>query len=729
MAIRQIYSTLDSLWVRLQDSWTALRPARFSLLAVGITGITLILADQSQDVLIYIAEDIDWELNSNTALGLIKIVGGTSLFCLYIWYWTSRAVSFRFPREEGVMLSYRTRFPPAHLAADPYKIRRQFAKRRVIGIRKIRRWLPQVLTYVAALLICLSLLKASGAVEERTAQTLRFLMVVVLLLASCVRLFPKPQETYNEWNRHTRFDRILMMSCGAVLSLCVVSALIWPVWIGQFAGPVVVLLVSMFGLVAIFTPLAMWNRRRGFPIVAVIIAITILLNRAFDVHAIRLIDEDSVEADMISPSVARRPTVSEAATKWYETVAQREGGEIPLILVSTAGGGIRAAYWTATVLGFLQDSVPGFSNHLFAISGVSGGALGAAVFRAALTHADANPQRLEGKFEQSLQKVLEDDFLAPPLAAMLTRDLFPFLRLPDRAAALEEAWEHSWNRAFSNDDRFSKPFLALWPNNINRPWPAILLNGSVVATGERIVVSNLQLPQESMLALDALAYSGRDVRVSTAVNYSARFPYIGPAGVIESIKPRGVRFANLHVVDGGYFENNGAATTFELLDLVMKAIAAAYGEAAASRIKPYVIQITSDPALDPRMSDPKYRLSENAEGARAPELFYQALAPFRTMYNTRQAHALQTFKLLRSFVEESHEGKFIHISMCRAPNDLQEQGARSARLDQRPPLGWTLSKTARANIKHYLRDECNRPKFDDLVRLSHHSGWKLAELP
>ena len=36
---------------------------------------------------------------------------------------------------------------------------------------------------------------------------------------------------------------------------------------------------------------------------------------------------------------------------------------------------MRAALWTGTVLGRLQDAYPAFKEHLFAVSGVSGGAL------------------------------------------------------------------------------------------------------------------------------------------------------------------------------------------------------------------------------------------------------------------------------------------------------------------------------------------------------------------
>ena len=51
------------------------------------------------------------------------------------------------------------------------------------------------------------------------------------------------------------------------------------------------------------------------------------------------------------------------------------------------------------------------------------------------------------------------------------------------------------------------------------------------------------------------------------------------------------------------------------------------------------LSLAFDPALDPRLTDPKWKIPEDSEGVRAPRWFAQALAPFWTMYNTRQAHA------------------------------------------------------------------------------------------
>ena len=63
-----------------------------------------------------------------------------------------------------------------------------------------------------------------------------------------------------------------------------------------------------------------------------------------------------------------------------EALGRAESGApgAPLVLVSAEGGGIRAAYFTAAILGRLEEQCPQLARRIFAISGVSGGAVGAA---------------------------------------------------------------------------------------------------------------------------------------------------------------------------------------------------------------------------------------------------------------------------------------------------------------------------------------------------------------
>jgi hypothetical protein len=63
---------------------------------------------------------------------------------------------------------------------------------------------------------------------------------------------------------------------------------------------------------------------------------------------------------------------------------------------------------------------------------------------------------------------------------------------------LEESWEESWRMIFAPgmadeqpDNLFAGSFLDLW--NPDKPFPALLLNGTSVLSGRRIITSNLEL--------------------------------------------------------------------------------------------------------------------------------------------------------------------------------------------------------------------------------------------
>src|SRR5262249_31490051 len=73
----------------------------------------------------------------------------------------------------------------------------------------------------------------------------------------------------------------------------------------------------------------------------------------------------------------------DAFKMWFESRQDKsrfEHSGFPIYIVAAEGGGILAAAHAASFLAQIQDICPGFSHHLFSISGVSGGSVGAAVF-------------------------------------------------------------------------------------------------------------------------------------------------------------------------------------------------------------------------------------------------------------------------------------------------------------------------------------------------------------
>jgi hypothetical protein len=415
-----------------------------------------------------------------------------------------------------------------------------------------------------------------------------------------------------------------------------VAVLVWisPTHVGRFLGSMVVAYFAFGAILALINAIEFalgfaggsatvkqwfgeWvtPRRLGAGAVAFAIAFGVVNAWLHPFHRVRLCDNDCASLAPASLPPAQRPTVAEAARAWYVQAKAAHKGEdpVPMLIVATAGGGIRAAYWTATVLDRVEDDLEkqGARPYLFAISGVSGGSVGATAFEAALTKRDEN-HCTDGPSDTAdpankpndpnatcphATSFLKEDFLAPALASLVFRDapssFFPDFGQGDRGDALEESFEH----ASSNNNLLARPFLSFFrlakpeASPDGRPWwrPVLLLNATHEETGNRIITSHVKIERNVFVdSLDALNVLQSDVRASTAAHNSARFTYVSPAGDL------GHREGS--VIDGGYFENFGALSALELAHAATAALND--DTPKAPKVKLVILMISSDPDLD-----------------------------------------------------------------------------------------------------------------------------------
>lgn len=372
----------------------------------------------------------------------------------------------------------------------------------------------------------------------------------------------------------------------------------------------------------------------------------------------------------------------------------------PFIVVAAEGGASRAGYWTALAVGEMLRQDPKLRDSIFALSSVSGGTLGAVLVRALIDvdriqekHGLKDGQRVlcnSGEPEPQpylscMRVFMRRDFLASAFAGMFYTDLLQRLipsgvvALPDRARTLERSWERSWDDVVENlmplpgsepdkvrqevKNIFGKGFLATWgrrivkkdgravvadANDPIKPWPVLLLNGTSVETGRRVLTTNVDaltsfreptsrtggMDEAYLPCVAALTRYGKDAKlieqldrcnlweapavedpfttlaadmpVSTAANMSARFPLVEPAGGITS-PVSGKRL--YHVVDGGIYENFGAQTIGDLLRRYLLIKVRAEDDAAAAKdpsrqwygkpkVRPIVVLVSTDHELD-----------------------------------------------------------------------------------------------------------------------------------
>jgi predicted acylesterase/phospholipase RssA len=378
--------------------------------------------------------------------------------------------------------------------------------------------------------------------------------------------------------------RSLLRFCGVLVVFqfaVFVVALARPQEFAALIGSGAMLALGLAGLATAGSALLFITQATRFPILGAALFIAVLCSGAMDNHAIRLAGSPSPEFIAAREAIPPKddPGPIGAAFEQWRALATTPGNEPPCIIVAAEGGGIRAALWPAIVLGTLQDESlarrngrPDFASHVFAVSGVSGGSVGAAVFTALCAE-----KRDSEKIRGMAATLCGADHLAPTLGALLYPDFvqrfLPVALLPDRAAAFEGSWEHAWPSG-AGVNRFAQSFSALWAKTDHIWLPALFFNTTMVETGKRAICSNLPIrtagggqfidAQDFHANLrDAGPGAGawQDVPLSAAVHASARFPIVSPPGRL----PSGAR-----VVDGGYFENSAATTGIDVLNAVTK---------------------------------------------------------------------------------------------------------------------------------------------------------------
>ena len=246
----------------------------------------------------------------------------------------------------------------------------------------------------------------------------------------------------------------------------------------------------------------------------------------------------------------------------------------------------------------------GLRPYLFAISGVSGGSVGASAFEAAMAERDENAQggKQDPERPALATRYLKNDFLAPAIASLIFRDVpasFLPVDIEDRGVALERSFETA------SDDMLGRPFLSLFRTagpDSGPPWwrPILLLNATHEETGNRIITSPVRIDRDVFVdAVDALHELNSDVRASTAAHNSARFLYVSPAGDLGN--------RNGSMIDGGYFENYGALTALEIGRAAKQAL-----KDKQPGVRLVYLLISSDPSLDTKRT--RVRIREPKDG-------------------------------------------------------------------------------------------------------------------
>ena len=497
----------------------------------------------------------------------------------------------------------------------------------------------------------------------------------------------------------------------------------------HFFARAVAVPIILGGWLPFLSYLSAVGRQIRVPLIVLLWAAILGLVFAFgDNHSVRVIAAADTNA---SPTGTELPLKGAVRLWMAENHCSPNGDdESPVkncprpIIIAAAGGASRAAFFMATTIGYFMREADKHGldgnqvrNRLFAISGVSGGSVGAVMVTAALNAKNdttkTNHPCVTGQAElwwgksisdwrDCFEALTSDDFLTANFFGFAFNDMLPLPFWRDRASVLEDSWSNRFRTIVTNPDKSTLcqqgldcPFLSLQPRSGH--WiPLLVLNGTSEATGSRIVTTALAptyAPHSSIAngitkGADKLWSSGicptavrpppcplfleasrfhyllnanvppqarhtDDVRLSTAAHNSARFPLISPPGVIRNSKQQFVD----RILDGGYFENYGTLSAKELALAV---------HAAQPQLAPVVVTISNDPndfldSEDDSNPESKGGQQEDLYGKQklmrsmvgGREFFTDVTAPLGTVANTRTAHGILSVGQLQTTLHEA----------------------------------------------------------------------------
>jgi hypothetical protein len=499
----------------------------------------------------------------------------------------------------------------------------------------------------------------------------------------------------------------------------------------------------------------LWSLRRP-PIFLLLLLWVLIMPTLFNLHALRV-----VRSEPGTVAFDQRKPLDALFKEWAETCQK---GQIKLrpVIVAVSGGASRAGMWGARVLSEIDAMAAAGGTPVFAVSSVSGGSLGAAAYVAAVTAQGSAACALKDENRKAFYDAAIDavgrDALGPVLAGSLFGDVpRAALALPawmirrayhaidgtpdavwrggDRAEALERAFEQNWSeavvgqfKAWERKDqdaaRFSRPFLSLAYDPANaaktRGAPIWIANGTDQQNGVRVLTVPFDYSAWPFLgAVDALALLKGDVPVSTAIHNTARFPFLSPAGELTPVSRDKDDHSNAtQLIDGGYFENEGLLTAWELArylkDNAVRIMGAGY------EIDPILVQASADAEKDidenriircSSRPDIKAGAHDGPGQSLGRSRPMQALAPLLGLYNVRGGHSDW---ILREVRQEYCDGdrehqRFYHFYLYRIDEDV--------------PLNWVLSRQISCKIWNAVWQDVkggvnpNLPEVEALARL------------
>ena len=481
----------------------------------------------------------------------------------------------------------------------------------------------------------------------------------------------------------------------AAAAILMAAAAIWPARFGALLGAPAIVFMGLGLIIPIVVVCIQIGSALRIPVVGAMLLWAVVVGLWMDNHAI---GRRAFAAATTGP--IDRPTLKQAYEQWKARLPEGKDGKRTMVLVAVQGGASRAGYWAALALSSLREAAKAkgadLDAHLFAISSVSGGSVGAVGYAAMLKSAPDAPD-----FKLRLLRFAGQDALGPAMSGMLFPDLLqrflPVAFLPDRAEALERSWEETWasiDPQAPSAALMREPFLNLAPKAGETWRPILIVQGASEDSGRRFLTSGVKFACDEVDSDDLLASMGHDVAASTAILNGARFPYVSPGGTFPANRCGTDVSRTDHILDGGYFDNAGAETLRE----IVRALRAIRTEAGDADPLEFVFVLIGYHDRDATKPTPTLAIND---------VFAPGFGLVASM-SAHEAHLAREMKLVGqptlddadpyvSRIDGGSDFDYAAIVLCKGK--IESGGGLQ---DYEPPMDWTLSGEAKRYIENSL---------------------------
>lgn len=406
--------------------------------------------------------------------------------------------------------------------------------------------------------------------------------------------------------------------------------------------------------------------------------------------------------------------------------AEQTARKKPVFFVASQGGGLRAAYWAAVGMGYLEARIPGFSQHVFSLAGVSGGSVGNSFYAAGLNqpvkHYNCKGRDEREQLACGLEHAVGSDYLSPVLTSFLYNDLlyrfFPvsgwnFLAR-DRAAVLETSWEKGFAEAFSSNNMQST-LQSLYQTPSDKWRPLLMSMGAHQESGARLITAPFAIDSSifinqyntyELMGCDQKFAVSCDMNLSTVALNAARFPFVTPAGTLRKTDDKGERIDwadKDHIIDGGYVENYGLMASRSMINHLINNEQLTLVESGEKiELVPVVIIFANDMDLTTEVFNPGRSRPYRGGTSMA---FNEITNPLQGLLTTRSGRSVQSLTELIDFQHRLGENQIAtQITFPEPDGDekpvlmnnvvvfhLQKDASNVS-----VPLGWWLSDQSQA---------------------------------